>query len=224
MPKAQSKIVRKIPDFDVLSEDYERCANFIIETLKINGFDKAHSNHYEAIGEIIPERIEILVGNETLAFIYKPIACHNYNEIITNGLPIKVATIDTMLSFYLAFYYSNEPYYFKDRILCMAQFLFDIEEKNRLDQRGLLKRFNIRCYGKQPTIETIRAEKVAKFKELKNKRGTREYDMWFLKYHLTPQTSIQNTMMKHKNTYKSKPNKNKKQKTMKNTKSSEFLF
>ena len=228
MPKTQSKLVRKIPDFDVLSEDYEKCANFIIETLKINGFDKAHSNHYEAIGEIIPERIEILVGNETLAFIYKPIACHNYNEIITNGLPIKVATIDTMLSFYLAFYYSNEPYYFKDRILCMSQFLFDIEEKNRLDQRGLLKRFNIRCYGKQPTIETIRAEKVAKFKELKNKRGTREYDMWFLKYHLTPQMSVQNTI-KHKNTYKSKSNnknknKNKKQKTMKNTKSSEFLF
>jgi len=67
----------------------------------------------------------------------------------------------------------------------MAEFLFKVEQKNRLEQRGVLKRFSIKCVGKQPTIETMRADKMDKFKELKSKRGTREYDMWFLQYRPT---------------------------------------
>ena len=64
----------------------------------------------------------------------------------------------------------------------MSKFLFDVEHKNRLEQKGILKRFSIDCIGTQHTLESIRAEKMDKFKELKTKRGTREYDMWFLKY------------------------------------------
>ena len=45
-----------------------------------------------------------------------------------------------------------------------------------------MKRFSIECYGKQPALEDIRAEKTSMFKELADKRGTREYDEWFLKY------------------------------------------
>ena len=182
MTNDRKEIIKKIPDFDVLSEDPDRCANILIERLRSKGFKNARKKHYVPIGEIIPERVEIIVGKETLAFIYKPIACHNYNVITVGDKEIKVATIDTMLSFYFAFYYSDEPYYSKDRILCMSKFLFDVEHKNRLEQKGILKRFSIDCIGTQHTLESIRAEKMDKFKELKTKRGTREYDMWFLKY------------------------------------------
>jgi len=182
MSKSRRNIIRKIPDFDVLYEDPEKCAIIVEERLKENGFKKVKRVHHKAIGEIIPERVQILVGNETLAFIYKPIACHSYNKIHINQKEILVATIDTMLSFYLAFIYSNISYFDKDRILCMAEFLFDVEQKNRLNQIGLLKRFTIDCYGKQQKIEDIRAEKTSKFKELYQNKGSREYDMWFLKY------------------------------------------
>jgi hypothetical protein len=87
-----------------------------------------------------------------------------------------------MLSFYLAFIYADLPYFNKDRILCMAEYLFDVEQQNRLEQKGLLKRFAISCYGKQSRLEDIRAEKTKKYKELAEKRGTRDYEMWFLKY------------------------------------------
>ena len=182
MSANNKEIVKKIPDFDVLAEDPDRCANILMERLRTAGHKNVKKIRYEPIGEIIPERIEIRVGVETLAFIYKPIACHSYNVITIDNREIKVATIDTMLSFYFAFYYSDEPYYAKDRILCMSKFLFDIEYKNRQEQKGLLQRFSINCYGTQPTMESIRAEKMEKFKELKDKRGTREYDEWFLKY------------------------------------------
>ena len=122
------------------------------------------------------------MGKDTIAFIFKPIACHSYNTITIGDKVINVATIDTILSFYLAFIYTDKPYFNKDRILCMAQFLFEVEEKNRLRQTGLLKRFTMNCYGKQETLETIRALKTEMYKKLADQRGSREYDMWFLKY------------------------------------------
>ena len=62
----------------------------------------------------------------------------------------------------------------------MAMFLFDVQQRNRLNQEGLLKRFTIDCYGKQKMLEDIRTEKAEKYKELMLKKGTPEYDEWFL--------------------------------------------
>lgn len=182
MPQEQKRLLQRIPDFDVISEEPEKCALIVRERLMENGFKNVIEIRHEEIGELIPERIEIRVGKDTIAFIYTPIACHNYNTIHIGDKEINVATIDTMLSFYLAFIYTDEFVYFKDRILCMASFLFDVEQKNRLEQNGLLKRFSVKCMGKQFSIEDIRAEKAAKYKEYANKQNTRDYEMWFLKY------------------------------------------
>jgi len=123
-----------------------------------------------------------MVGKQSVGFIFEPIACYNYNTIQIGPQEINVATIDTMLSFYLAFLYTDAKYFDKSRILCMAKFLFDVEQKNRLEQKGLLKRFSIMCYGKQKTLEDMRAEKAEMFQLLKGKKGTDEYDEWFFKY------------------------------------------
>jgi hypothetical protein len=40
----------------------------------------------------------------------------------------------------------------------------------------------VSCYGKQKTLEDIRNEKAEQFKRLKNKRKTREFSKWFLRY------------------------------------------
>jgi hypothetical protein len=138
---------------------------------------------HAAIGEIVPRHIEIKIGKESIAFLYEPIACHAYNKVnVGDRMEINVATIDTVLTFYLAFLYTKKIYYYKDRLLCIAKYMFDLQEDNRLNQRGLLKRFSMDCYGKQPTLEDMRAEKAIKYAELTTKKGTREYDEWFLNY------------------------------------------
>lgn len=182
MPDAGKRFTKKAPDFDVLSEDAEKTAMIVKERLTDSGYKKIRLITHEAIGEIIPEHIEIRYGDDIIAFIYKPIACHNYNTIRIGNQEVNVATIDTIMSFYLAFIYANAAYYYVDRIMCMAKFLFELEQKNHLSQRGLLHRFGMKCVGKQATMESIRAEKTAKFTELKMKRGSKEYDEWFLKY------------------------------------------
>ena len=182
MPKHAKRFIQKIPDFDVLSEDPQRSATIVKERLEDAGLKKISITHHKCFGEIIPEHYEIKYGLDILAFIYKPMACHNYNTITVDKREINVATIDTIMSFYLAFLYSNAPYYYKDRILCMAQYLFEVQQKSRLSQKGLLKRFVPKCIGIQETLESIRAKKSQKYAELKNKHGTREYEEFFLKY------------------------------------------
>ena len=189
MPPKLRKRVQKYADFDVISYEAKSTAEKVKEALRSSGIEDVKVIKREPVGEIIPLHYEIKVGIDTIAFVYKPIACHSYNMIETTTETgsvekVKIATIDTMLTFYLAFLYTNRPYYnaFLDRTICMAAYLFEVQQQNRLEQKGLLKRFSINCYGHQETVEEIKAEKARKYAELKNKKGTREYEEWFLSY------------------------------------------
>ena len=189
MPKHQRRIVQKIPDFDILSEDPRELCEEVIRELTTHNYKDVKYTKHAGVGEVISEHYDIRVGDEVIAFLYKPLACHSYNTIRIDGggsgsgsATIRIATIDTMLSFYLAFIYANRVYYDINRILCMSQFLFDVQQHNRLKQTGLLRRFSINCYGKQPTLESMRFEKTEKYEELKGKRDSREFEEWFLRY------------------------------------------
>jgi hypothetical protein len=213
-PQNNSKEGGRAPTMDVLSENYEKNAVFIVKSLKkknINAILKKNN----AIGEIIPENIEIMVDDKIVACLYNPIACYSYNEITLNHRIIKIASIDTILSFYLAFIYVNKTPYEKDRILCMAEILFNIQEKQRTENNGILKRFSVNCYGKQKTLVDIRAEKTDKYKELLGKVGTEEYDWWFLRYRPTEKKNY---------TKKTKQNIFKKTRKNKNLLLSKILF
>lgn len=186
MPRHLQKKLEHIADFDVLSNEPETTAEIVKERLKDANIHKVKIIKRSPVGEIVPEHYEVKVGSDTVAFIYKPVACHSYNTVDIHGQKVQIATIDTMLSFYLAFLYADRPYYneFLDRILCMSKFLFDVQQKNRLEQKGLLKRFSITCYGHQETVEEMRAHKSEKYKELKSMPGKNkeEYEEWFLSY------------------------------------------
>ena len=219
MPKQLRKKLEKIPDFDILSEEPLTTAQIVKERLLDIGIKGIKILKRPAVGEIIAPHYEIRVGNDVVSFIYEPLACHSYNIIKQKGYEIKVATIDTMLSFYLAFLYANRPYYDKDRILCMSKYLFEVQEKNRLEQKGLLKRFSINCMGHQETVEEMRAAKTEKFAELKDKKKTPEYDEWFLRYRPLDKKDKDkdkdNDKEKTKSTKKSSPKKTRKTKNKK---------
>ena len=226
MPSDLRNKLRKIPDFDVLSNEAETTAEIVVERLKEIGVKNAKVVKRAPLGEVIPEHYQIQVGSDTVAFIYKPVACHSYNVVNIEGQKIKIATIDTMLSYYLAFLYANRNYYDADRILCMSKFLFEVQQKNRLAQKGLLKRFSINCIGHQESVEEMRAEKALKFRELKEKKGTKEYDEWFLSYR--PDGSTETPGRKNKTIKKSMTIRNstttKKNKTRTNKKNNSFFF
>jgi hypothetical protein len=182
LKKFSNHTFKKIPDFDVLSIDPNKTAEILKEELVRNGYKKIKIIKHDGIGEIIAHHVEVSVNNETLVLIYEPVACHSYNEIKLQQKKIKIGTIDTILSFYLAFTHANKKYYDSNRLLCLAEYLFTIQKKNRLKQYGLLKRFSIKCYGKQETLELMRKEKSELFEKLKHKRYGKEWERYFLKY------------------------------------------
>ena len=218
MPKHSRKKIKNIPDFDVLSNDPLKTANILKERLTEAGFKRINITTHAPIGELIATHYEITVDKETIAFIYKPIACHSYNKLNINNKTVKVASIDTMLSFYLAFYYADRPYYDKDRLLCMSTLLFQVQQKNRLSQKGLLNRFSVVCYGRQETIDDVRANKSEKFKQLtqvKNKEEHPEYLKYFFKYNPTESANKKSGNKKTKKAKKSNDKKASDKKTKK---------
>lgn len=226
MPKKITEKFKDVPDFDVLSEDPETSAVILRERLKDSGIPKKdiHIIRHDKIGEMVAEHLEIKVRNETIAFIYKPLACHSYNVVHEFGKKIRVATLDTMLSFYLAFIYADRKYYDKERIICMSEFLFKVQEKNRLSQKGILKRFSIDCYGEQISRENIRRTKNEMYKLLKNKRNSKKYEAWFLRYIPMQEKEKKNKKLKKKYTQKKKVKKQQREKQIKKTaRQSRFL-
>ncbi len=215
MPNKLKRKLEKIPDFDVLSEEPLHTAQIVKERLTDINVKNIKIIKRPGVSEVIAPHYEIKVDKDTIAFVYQPLACHSYNIIKVDGYEVKIATIDTLLSFWLAFLYANRPYYDKDRILCMAKYLFDVQEKNRLEQKGLLKRFSIDCMGHQKTVEEMRAEKAEKFNELKVNRKSTEYDEWFLRYRPAEVKEIKDMQKKTKRN---------KRKTRKTRKRKGFFF
>lgn len=218
MPKKIREKFSNIPDFDVLSENPQQTADILKDQLQEEGYTHVKVVRHENIGEIVAVHYDVRVGNETICFIYEPLACHSYNVVHIKGMSVKIATIDTMLSFYLSFLYTDRPYYNDDRILCMCEFLFQVQQKNRLQQKGILRRFSVKCYGEQATLGSIRETKAKKYQELKDKRGTREWNEWFLRY--TPnEASDKKSKSKPKSGKTKKKNGNGKSKRKSNGKS-----
>jgi len=200
------------PDFNVISENGLQLAKTIKQLLIKSGLVKTvEIIEHDAIGELILNHYEIRVDKVyTVAFIYEPVACHSYNTVQLDKKYVKIATIDTMMSFYLAFLYANREYYNPNNILCLSNFLFQLQKHNRLAQKGVLKRFSGTCYGYQQTLPDMRAKKTEKIKELV--KGTSEYNRWFLNYRPdnrmdnSTKTNVLNKLMgeKSRNVYNKK--------------------
>jgi hypothetical protein len=207
-----------LPDFDVLAEEPETASIILKERLEEEGYKKVVIKKKQGILKAFSPHFEIIVDGEVVCYIHEPIGCDGYNEIIINNNKVKIATIDTMISLFLGFLYSDKEFYDHDRILCMTNYLFEIQQQNKLEKKGLLKRFDVKCYGKENTLEERRSERDKKFKELKGDRTGREYEENFLKYSPYLDKETKNIETKKKEPKNKTKNKTKKKETKNKTK------
>jgi len=176
---------RQDPDFDLLAEDGHEATNVLVKALKSANIGKVKVKFRKPLWEVISESHEISVDDDIVCVVYQALGCHNYNVVGVGGSNAKVATIDTMLSLWLAMLYDSRSLNTRDRIYCMAQYLFETQRKHRLQQTGPLRRFGPTCIGEQPTLESAREDKSRMHVELQGKRGSKEYEGWFLNYRPT---------------------------------------
>lgn len=207
-------------DFYVLSTTPHELSQTIKKMINNHNIQNIKINEYSEIPDLINIHYEITYNNSTLCFIFFPSGCHSYNEYsISNNKHIKIASIDTILSFYLAFLYIDRPYFqsMKTNLICMAQFIFNLQQQNRLNQNGLLKRFSTKCYGTESTIEDLKNLKSQMFNLFKNKQKNTEYKKWFFNYE--PSFKIINKKYTLNNKIKTSKKQSKKKKQLNQTKS-----
>ena len=89
MPKKIRAKLAKTPDFDVLSLNPKTTATIIKERLQYDGIKNVSILQHKGLGELIAPHYEIKVHKETVAFIYKPLACHSYNIIKSKHASVK---------------------------------------------------------------------------------------------------------------------------------------
>ena len=168
---------------ETLSSDPIADTKIVKAELKKQGYNHIKIVEREQIGHIIDVHYEITVNDVPVCLIYKSSdGCYNYNTIKLEKKQIRVATIDTMMTYLLACMYTGRPYYDNDKLLCIAQLLFIIQTKNRLVNRGLLKRFTLDCVGYEQTLQERRQEKSKKYRLLKKDRTSQEFNDLFFKY------------------------------------------
>ena len=196
-----------IPDFDVLSLDPEKAALAVKVTLEAANFTNVKVAKRPAVGELISEHFSVSIGKDIVCMLFKPDSCRSFNTIRLDNLTVKVASIDTLLNYFLAFIYADQKYYDETAIMCMAQYLFTVQKHNRLKQKGLLRRFSLSCYGESDTKASLLTKKARVFEELKHQRHSPEFDRWFLNYNPVTATKAKSSPSRTKTLKKQKQSK-----------------
>ena len=166
--------------YDIIVEKPVAFIKKVTAALKKADYANVTKTKHAAVGELIGPYYEVKINDRAVLNIFEPTRCYAYNEVPKDGKTVRVASFDTLLAFYFAFLYADFPHFNKKRILCMAEMLFKVMHDNVQNQKGVLKRFPMKCYGKSETLRTMKAHKWDLRKKLK--KGTVAYNRWFFKY------------------------------------------
>lgn len=180
---AWTRIAPSIPHpytMDVLSTNAKTVAEKVARTLPQG---KGYVRTLPPVGDHVPERFEVRCENRVCATVYQTQACYAYVETIRRGQRVRLANVETMMSLYLALQYvPGCGHACGQRIACLCETLFRLRQRNEIRARGLLQTFPPRCYGEQPTVQSLRKEKTERFRTLKKRPRSKEYETWFLRY------------------------------------------
>lgn len=117
------------------------------------------ATHHEALGEILPARIELFKDSTLVAVVFETVACHNYTTL-RSPKNYRIGSIDLLIQMYYAMYYANLQHYVSARVLCIIQELIDLEMTRRTAAaKGKIPPhdvFPLDCIGHQPTIPELK--------------------------------------------------------------------
>jgi len=172
--------IENLSEFDVISSNPEQTCSVLMNALTRAKFHPS-MKILPPIGELINQHYSIFVNETLLAIVYSPVGCHSYNEVTDRHKnKLRIGTIDTLFSYYLAFLYADREYLETERIECLCSILYKVQQDNRLTNKKPLQRFNTKCYGKQETLESLRIKRTEMLDKLAP--HSRIYKEWFLKY------------------------------------------
>lgn len=169
-------------------------------------YNKSTTNHItiehnETIYKFIKGNIEIFINNTYVGTIFELDSCMSFHEVsvkLNDKLtPIKIGSIDTLLYLYYAISLIDKTNVNRDEIQYVIFLLNHINvnyekiaskynishfKQGKKNSHIILSRFSLPCIGIQDDYEKILKKRYQKYNELKNRKQSSEYKIWFFKY------------------------------------------
>jgi len=134
----------------------------------------------KSIGELVPELYIVNKDKTPILYVYQTVACHAYitKKCANKNIQVRIATIDTMLTLYLAIWFAFGSNSSMNEILsCILNKLFYYRKTHLYDN------FSPQCYGVQSSLRDILKNKDVMYQNLtKQKAPMYEKEYYFLNY------------------------------------------
>lgn len=128
--------------------------------------------------DILPQYVDIANDEGKIILrMHETVACHSYHAM-ANG--IHVASIPTLLQYFLAYLYAGATEGDLTHILCVAQRLVDLAHSKEKRRYALLTPSN--CLGTQETLTEIRKKKAVLYEKLSRDKGSVDFLKFFFTY------------------------------------------
>ena len=150
----------------------------LAEKAVIDKLVHGQKTEFHDANEILPACTDVLDENGDVMYqFYETQACHSYHS---TGDGIKVASIPTLLMFFMAMIYSDEPKDNVTRLLCVAQRLVELADHKPKRRFALLTPSE--CLGKQKELLDLRRDRVELYNTVKKDRTSPDFIQYFFSY------------------------------------------
>jgi hypothetical protein len=152
--------------------------SLLAEKEEIAKHTKGHKTVVHEETDILPTRTDVLDKDGAVMYqFYETQACHSYH---TSGDGIRIASIPTTLTFFLALAYSGGTKDEISRLLCVAQRLVELAADKPQRRFALLT--PAECLGKQKELLDMRKERVEMYAKLGKNRESSDFVQYFFTY------------------------------------------
>lgn len=116
------------------------------------------------LNNILPPMVALYKHENLVGLIVQEEACHSSIPLpLTKQRVLRVASLDTVLTFLIGLYYRDDPLLMtKEALLCLAQELIKFAERYRAKPTAMFPAFSIECSGYQTTFASLLRAKAAR--------------------------------------------------------------
>mgnify|MGYP000712248327 CR=1 FL=1 len=128
--------------------------------------EQTQSEKKEILGyqNILPAMIVLEKNQHVICVIVQEEACHSIVTIpVTKGRHLRMASLDTMLTFLIGLYYRPEPLLMtQESLLCWVREFIDLSDRYKSRPTKLFPAFSIECSGYQTSFASLLRAKAAR--------------------------------------------------------------
>jgi hypothetical protein len=141
-------------DSNILSEDFD------LRSKDIYGYQN-----------ILPPMIALYKGDSLVCLIVQEEACHSFVVLpLTNGREMRIASLDTLLTFLIGLYYRDDSIIMTTQsLLCWIRYYIDVSARYRLRPTTMVPSFPVECSGYQTTFASLLRAKAARIEAARQK-------------------------------------------------------